>query len=148
MPPIVSTLKNEEEQRDSGIQMTSVPEPPPALSSPTTQETTSVEYANPSYPESKLVPDTHSVEEHRKLDDEAVRVFPWRQDVDDDFRDTIRIGLLQLLGQDYDRLNHYMVESYEYARSLLHRYPWLSSLIEQCWRERSFQTIRRLREFL
>ena len=106
-----------------------------------------VEFADPTHPESKLVSDVLSESAHVKLDKKVLRRYPW---IDDDEQDDrviySRVTLLRSLVRDYDQLDGQYAHSHSYLgiRELFHKHPWLISVLNECWRNGSFRTIRLL----
>ena len=125
------------------------------ISSPATQETEEgnhVEFADPAYPNSELVPDMLSKRAHCLLDDKVLRRYPW---IDDDKKDDqsiySRVTLLRSLARDYDQLDPQLTCSYYSCSNIRRRFeghPWLVSVLNECWRKGSFRTIRLLSEFI
>jgi hypothetical protein len=109
-----------------------------------------VEFADPTNPESELVPDMLSESGHVKLDLKVLRRYPWIDDGEqDDHAIYSRVTLLRSLVRDCDRLNRQYGYSYSYLdiRKLFHRHPWLISVLNECWRKGSFKVIRLLSEY-
>lgn len=85
-----------------------------------------VEFADPTYLESKLVSDMLSESAHVKLDKKVLRRYPWIDDNEqDDHVIYSRVTLLQSLVRDYDRLDGKYGDSYSSIRKLFHKHPWI-----------------------
>ena len=122
------------------------------MGSPESSDSDDVEFADPTHPESELVPDMLSQKAHTKLDKHVLRRYPW---IDDDEKDDhsiyARVTLIRSLARDYDQLDErYTVSgwnSYANIREIFHKHTWLVSTLNECWRKGSFRTIRLLSEY-
>lgn len=132
-------------QKDSDEQVGSVSvQLPPGPSSP-------FEYADPSYLESKLVEDIISKEEHERLDNN-LRFTCWAYGDEDTFsRGDARMLLLLLVVEGCEHLDLKFTtlnpRQWESVVQLFRTHPWLVPVMEKCWTECSFRTIRRLGEY-
>ncbi len=107
------------------------------------QETSTIQLAIPGCHESKLVEDKLSTDDHAKLDDEILKYqVPWILHQNNPERRSYCHFILQRLlvqgGSDSRK-------SGGLATKFSDQYPWLSQLVDECWRQRSFRTIRCLR---
>ena len=109
-----------------------------------------VEFADPTYPESELVPDILPESGHVQLDLKVLRRYPWiNDDEQDDHAIYSRVTLLRSLVRDCDQLDRQYRDSSSYLciRELFHKHPWLISVLNECWRKGSFRVIRLLSEY-
>ena len=109
-----------------------------------------VEFADPTYPESELVPDILPECGHVQLDLKVLRRYPWiNDDEQDDHAIYSRVTLLRSLVRDCDQLDRQYRDSSSYLRirELFLKHPWLISVLNECWRKGSFRIIRLLSEY-
>jgi hypothetical protein len=144
-PRLSESTPHDEERHQAGVQ---VPESDVQMDTPETQESSDVEFADPSYPESELVPDMFSNRVHVELDKKVLRLYPWMEDDEKDENSIyLRFTLLRSLVRDYyDQLHQgpmIHIDSTEYMRE----HPWIIPVLNECWRKGSFRTIRLLGEY-
>jgi hypothetical protein len=111
------------------------------------EESIDVEFADPAYPDSKLVPDMLSVRAHYLLDKKVLGRYPWIDDEKADDSIYARTTLLQSLARDYNQLDPWLIRTSQSTRRFFKDHPWFVSVLNECWREGSFRTIRLLSEY-
>jgi|SRR6267142_5530068 len=116
--------------------------PGPVASSP--------EYADASYPESKLVQDIISKEEHERLDNNLQFTCWAYGDKDTLSRSDARMLLFLLVIEGCEHLDLKFTtcnpRMWGSVVQLFLTHPWLVPVMEKCWAKCSFRTIRRLGE--
>ena len=143
-PRLSNSRPQDEEERHQG----SVPELDVQMGSPETQESSDVEFAVPSYPESELVPDMFSNRVHVELDKKVLRLYPWMEDDEKDENSIYsRITLLRSLVRDYYGQLHQKPTDRTDPIRILRKHPWVIPVLNECWRKGSFRTIRLLSEY-
>jgi hypothetical protein len=143
-PRLSNSRPQDEEERHQG----SVPELDVQMGSPETQESSDVEFAVPSYPESELGPDMFSNRVHVELDKKVLRLYPWMEDDEKDENSIYsRITLLRSLVRDYYGQLHQKPTDRTDPIRILRKHPWVIPVLNECWRKGSFRTIRLLSEY-
>ncbi|KAI0295064.1 hypothetical protein B0F90DRAFT_1215752 [Multifurca ochricompacta] len=109
-------------------------------------ETSKVELAVSGYPDSELIEDTISDEEHRRLDN--LDLVSTLSALFHQF-DSIALPLLQIIVTDCNQLdqkyNKEASQSEELIRDLFKAHPWLVPFLGKCRDRRSFRDTRRLK---
>jgi hypothetical protein len=117
----------------------------------TEESSDGLEFADPAYSHSELVPDMLSKRAHDMLDKKALGRYPWIDDekADDSIYPRITLTLLRSLARDYDQLksSFFISYSYSFITRFFHEHPGLISVMNECWRKGSFRTVRLLSEY-
>ncbi len=156
--------KTAEPGRDGGQRVTNsdvemaAPATAPATEEPPTMEGPSssgsgagqveLALARPSIPQSELVSDTLSSEEHYKLDQQVQEeIVPWKESRSEADRADMHFFIVKKIVRGYSELDRKYDDDLE-AGLFLKDNPWLRSVLNECWKKKEYRMIRRLSESL
>ncbi len=94
----------------------------------------------PSTPQSELVGDTLSFEEHRDLDRRIQQqIVPWNKGADEVHRADMHLLILIKVVRGYHVLDSKYADE---AQTFLKDNPWLQSVLDKCWEKGEYCMIR------
>ena len=136
---------------DSDVEMAApATEEPPTMEGPSSSGSGAgqVELARPSVPQSELVGDTLSSEEHYKLDQQVQEeIVPWKESRSEADRADMHFFIVKKIVRGYPELDRKYDDGVE-ASLFLKDNPWLRSVLEECWKKGKYRIMRRLSECL
>ena len=136
------------EVTDSNVEMAAPAiEEPPIMQGPSSSGSgaSQVEFANPSAPQSELVEDTLSFEQHGELDRRIQKSVPWNEDDSEADRADMHHPIFKKIVRGYPVLDSKYIDEVE-SGMFLKSNPWLRSVLNKCWENGGFRIIRRLSE--
>ena len=135
---------------DSNVEMAAPAiEEPPIMQGPSSSGSgaSQVELSNPSAPQSELVEDTLSFEEHKELDKRIQKSAPWNEDDNEADRVDMHLSIFIKIVRGYPVLDSKYIDGEE-SVMFLKSNPWFRSVLDKCWEKGEFRIIRRLSECL